>query len=131
MNKFSFLSFVLVSLVSGVAFGYDMERAVTNYAHELAECGAFFEIGSSIPNIEEDTKKQSDKNALYVINLSGQMTSKKLALARLEMAEKDMMRELDGRWENFSILLNKYLDLCQQFVEKPDIRFQYWLDKKD
>ncbi|MNC75371.1 hypothetical protein D3C76_1843780 [compost metagenome] len=63
--------------------------------------------------------------------MSVTLTNEKLALARVEMAVKSIVSDLDHTSENLSIILNKYSDLCGQAVTDPDTRMKYWTDKKD
>ena|SRR3990172_689629 len=133
MKKYPIYIFsVLFILVwQSTASAYDPERAVNNYAHDLATCSAFYMLISEAPNLDEATSKKYLDAGVSLGQLSVKLTSKKLALARFELELKSMKREMENDWGNASIILNKYGYFCKDLAEKPEARMQYWLDKKE
>jgi hypothetical protein len=123
--------FITALFVASVADAYDPDRARNNFAHELANCAAYYTLTVQAPGFDEARKKQASDIGENLGALSSQLSSVKLAIARMELATKDMMRDLENRWENLSIVLNKYGFLCKEAAEDPEARLQYWLDKKD
>ena len=43
----------------------------------------------------------------------------KVTLARVEYSKKEMLKEIDHRNENISILMNKYQDSSEKLINKP------------
>jgi hypothetical protein len=124
-----YLSFLLL-LPVGSASAYDPERASNNLAHEFAECAAYYSISSEIiSRTKPEVAKQIDDAAALAYEGSRTLTSKKVTEARVEMAVKSMTKELDNDIANFSILINKYSDNCQEAVTDPEARMNYWLKK--
>ena len=124
-----YLSFLLLFPV-GSASAYDPERASNNLAHEFAECAAYYSISSEIiSRTKPEVAKQIDDAAGLAYMGSKTLTSKKVTEARVEMAIKSMTKELDNDIANFSILINKYSDNCQEAVTDPEARMNYWLQK--
>jgi len=53
-----------------------------------------------------------------------------LAIARLELASRDMMdNDLRRNFERMSILLTEYGDRCREVVEQPTGRVRFWQNK--
>ncbi|MHC8293562.1 hypothetical protein [Pseudomonas sp. LB3P58] len=126
-----YILFVLL-LPLGTAFAYEPERATNNYAHELAECSAFYMLSSLIVKAQKpDVSKNAKKLGGLAIKSSATLTSEKLAHARAEMATKTMLKEIDNDAVNFSILLNKYADPCREALSDSKVRMDYWLNKRD
>lgn len=110
---------------------YEPERAKTNFAHELAECAAYFMLVSKAPGIDKQASQKLWDSGMSLSMLSAQLTSEKLSLARVDLEMKTMKREMEGKWENISIINNKYGYPCQDLTKDPEARFEYWLNKKD
>jgi hypothetical protein len=126
-----YISVVLV-LPLGAAFAYEPELAVNNYAHELAECSAFYMLSSVIVKAQKSNiSKNAEKLGGLAIKSSAMLTSEKLALARAEMATQTMLKEINNDAVNFSILLNKYADPCREALSDSKVRMDYWLNTHD
>ena len=110
---------------------YEKGRARTNFAHELAECAAYFVVSSNAPGLGEALKNKLSSIGQNLLVLSANLTSQELALARLELAVKIMKEEIKSNWENMSILNNKYGFDCKKVKNNPEDRLKYWLNKKD
>jgi len=124
------LSFLLL-LPVGSASAYDPERASNNLAHEFAECAAYYSISSKIiARTKPEVAKRIDDFAALAFEGSNTLTSEKVTNARVEMAIKSMVKELDNDIANFSILLNKYSDSCGAAINNPEARMTYWLEKE-
>jgi hypothetical protein len=123
--------FVLL-LSSGCVEAYEPALAANNYAHELADCSAFYMLSAIIVKAQRpELADQLQKTGEFVYELSSTLTNPKLALARAEMATKTMMKEIDNDSINFSILLNKYAEPCKESVDNSEARMDYWLKKQD
>jgi hypothetical protein len=123
------LSFLLSAPTA--ALGYNVDGARNNFAHELAECSAYYQFMAEAPRLNAAMKRKSLEASDFLLSLSVGLTTQELSLARFELALKTMMRDIDFNWENVSILLNKYAYPCKDVAEDPEARFKYWLKKKD
>ena len=120
---------ILVWQSTGVA--YDSERAKNNFAHDLAQCAAYYMLVSKAPSLDESTSKKLWDSGMSLSVFSAQLTSEKLALARVDLEMITMQREMENTWDNTSIINNKYGYFCKDLAEKPESRLQYWLNKED
>lgn len=125
------LSTTILLLLLSQGIAYEPERAKNNFAHELAECAAYFMLVSQAPNLDKQASQKLWDTGMSPSVLSAQLTSEKLALSRVELAMKTMKRETDGKWDNISIINNKYGYPCQDLTKDPESRLEYWLNKKD
>jgi len=114
------------------------KEAASEVAFELAECAAYYAIAGAAAEaslahgperdaIVAGTRKSGD----VAFNASVQLTSQKVAAARLDLSIQTMTRQMEGSWENFSIIGAKYMWPCKDRVEAPDKRFAYWLKEKE
>ncbi|WP_240350341.1 hypothetical protein [Pseudomonas viridiflava] len=114
------------------ALAYEPARANNNLAHELAACSAFYMLSSVVLKSQKpDLAEKFGQIGETAIEYSAALTSEKLALARVEMATKSMMKDIDNDAVNYSILLNEYSDRCGEAVSDPVKRLEYWLNKQD
>ncbi len=113
------------------AFAYEPDRAKTNQAHELAECAAFYLLGSEAVrrNGAKELANTLKQSATLAMLLSKGLSNKDVLQARIEMAVDEQKKMMNNDFSNVSILLHKYKDVCKSAVEHPDIRYRYWLDK--
>lgn len=87
--------------------------------------------------LEQNNKKSAQKFDRYIKSLGKRIISlgeksgfKEAALnAKLELAYKDINKEMGNDLKNFSIVLNKYDTFCLDIVERPENRMKYWSDK--
>jgi len=110
---------------------YDPDRARTNIAHEFAECAAYFRFVSGAPGLDSNTASGLKKRGEFAGEVSAQFSTPELALARVDLALKALVRETKGSWENISIINNKYGYPCSDLMKDPEARLRYWLEKKD
>ena len=114
------------------ASAYEPQRAITNLAHELAECAGFYIISAKVFDTQEPELAERSRNAAdTALEYSTALTNEKLTRARLEMAIKTMTKEIDNDSANFSILLNHYAEQCGATVSDPVKRLEYWKQKQD
>ena len=121
----------LLAVLATPSFAYEEEQAVNNFAHEAAECAAFYLIGSVAPGLGKETSQKLVLNAAVVFELSMKLTSKELTNARMLLATESMKRDMKHNWSNVSIVLQKYGFPCKDFSEDPEARLTYWLAKQD
>lgn len=122
----------MLLLLVGTASAYEPKQALNNLAHEYAECAAYYTVSSKI--LEKQEPKLSERMnqaAIDALAYSNALTSEKLTDARVEMAVKSMVKDLDNDIANFSIILNKYSDRCGEAMTDPKERMNYWLKKQD
>ena len=126
-----YILLLIVLVWQSTAAAYDSERAINNYAHDLAQCAAYFMLVSNAPGLDEATSKKLWDSGMSLSVLSAQLTSEKLALARVELEMKTMQREMENTWDNLVIINNEYGYFCKDLAENPESRLQYWLNKQD
>ncbi len=122
--------FLSTLLLSFSALAFDEERAINNIAHDFAICSAYFTIISGMPQLPAKDKENYTEAGFAMYAASIALTNKNAATARLEMAVKEMLTTLDGKAENWSVLIHSYLDKCKQLSENPDARMAYWLEQE-
>ena len=110
------------------AIGYDLEQATANLASDLSECAAYYIL---ISQGHESLKNDPELNRAGEIafNTAVELSNVKVTQARMELAGKDMLEEIDNNYSNSAILINKYGEFCKQLLENPDERIEYWLKK--
>jgi len=118
-------------LLSLSALAYEPDVATNNFAHELASCAAYYWLMSKAPKLSGEAKESSEKASFQAFSLSSELTSEKVAKARMELEVKKMMRDMDSNWSNVSVILNECAFPCKDTLEKPGERLEYWLDKED
>ncbi|NMY12689.1 hypothetical protein HBO38_30420 [Pseudomonas veronii] len=123
---------VLIAMLPDFVMAYESKRAANNLAHEYAECAAFYTVSSTLFE-SQDPKlaERMNQSAINAMNYSQILTSEKLTDARIEMAVKSIIRDLDNDIANVSIILNKYSDRCVEAMTDPEARMDYWLKKQD
>jgi len=117
-------------LLSFSAIAFDEDRAINNMAHDLAICSAYFTVISEMPQLPTGVKEQYSNAGFVMYSASTSLTNKNSATARLEMAVQEMLTTLDGKAENWSILIHSYRDKCKELSENPDARMAYWLEQE-
>ena len=125
----AFAAFAFMSLNSAVA--YEPDRARVNFAHEMAECAAYFMFVSAAPELDAPIVSGLRDRFNLLMEFSATLSTPELAAARAQLAGKTIAREMQGSWENMSIINNKYGYTCIDIVANPEVRMQYWLDKTD
>ena len=126
----STIAVVLVLVFTSVR-AYEAEQARNNFAHEAAECAAYFALASSGPNLDPNTADGLRVRSEGLLEQSIMMSSQELTKARLNLAIETMKREMKANWSNFSIVNQKYGYRCLDFSNDPDDRMRYWLEKKE
>ncbi len=125
--------YLLLLITCSAVFGYEPEQAMSNQAHELAECAAYY---SMMAGCAENTKPGDPMSgklmevAKQAFVLSAGLSNVKVTEARVELAIKQLNKETMGQCSNSSILINKYAEVCLEAIQSPEKRTQYWLDRK-
>lgn len=117
--------------VSPIAIAYDAERAKDNFAHEATVCSAYFLLVSALPGVDEATSKKARQQFSNMLEFAVALSNEKITKARFELAEKSMLRDLDGKGSNIAFVSNQYGFPCVDLVKNPEARMKYWLDKAD
>ncbi len=122
--------FLSALLVSFPTLAFDEDRAINNMAHDLAICSAYFTVISEMPQLATGVKEQYSTAGFVTYSASTALTNKNSATARLDLAVKEMLTTLDGKAENWSILIHSHRDKCKELLENPDARMTYWLEQE-
>lgn len=125
------LIFAALFLAPMAVSAYDPERAKDNLAYEATTCSAYFMIMSALPGIAEPVSLKFKQQFSQLLDVAVALTNEKLTKARFELAQKGMLRDLDGKGSNIAIVSNQYAYPCVDLVNNPAGRLKYWLDKTD
>ncbi len=102
-----------------------------NLAVKYAEAGAYFLVvhqalkqsGEKYAAVSKKYGDDYDYCCIISMLLASQTRNSdmagKVTLARVEFSKKEMLKEIDHRNENISILMNKYQDSSFKLVNKP------------
>lgn len=111
------------------ATAYDLERVRINFAHELAECSAYYTLIAEEPGIDIATSVKRRATGLSLAKGATDVASEEFVNPRIDQAIAYMTRDMKGMWKNVSIINDKYGLHCQRIVADPVARRKYWLDK--
>lgn len=126
MKYFACLLIISITLANSL-------RAETtdNLAVRYAEAGAYFLVvhqalkqsGKQYAEVSKKYGDDYDYCCIISMLLASQTRNTdmagKVTLARVEFSKKEMLKEIDHRNENISILMNKYQDSSFKLVNKP------------
>ena len=114
-----------------------VKEATSEVAFELAECAAYYTIAAAAIDVSlapgpdrELRVAEAKRLAVAALRESEQLTSNQLAAARMDLAWETMIRQMDRKWENFSVVTDKYDRSCEDRMAAPDRRLAYWLAEK-
>ena len=124
-------STLLICAASPSAMAYEPPRARAGMAQEAAECAAYFMTAWQAPDVDSGTKDRLRQDAQSLIELSGKLTSEKLARTRARLSSRAMLLEIGNDWGKVSMLDNRYQYSCRGMVSDPSARMQYWSNKPD
>jgi len=113
---------------AGVA-AYDVERAGLNFAHELAECSAYYALIAEEPGIDAATRANRRATGVSLAMVAGDIASENFVNTRIDRATAYMQRDMKNSWRNISVIKDKYGPSCQNIVADREARRKYWLDK--
>ena len=107
----------------------------SNLIEEHATCYVFYMTSEEGINRDPIRPKVNYKNITdslisRMLMLAEKSSIKEEAIkAKIELSMKDFEKEMDSDFKNYSIILNKYGDFCQNLVERPEVRMKYWADR--
>ncbi len=136
MNKYLAWMLAATVLLSMLPFtdcwGYEDERAMDNFSHELVICAAFYGVGAEGARRvgKNEGAFQLELLAIYLMEMARGYASDEVLLAQYKLALEDHVKTMDGDYANLSLLTVKYRDLCTQVVGNPEARLKYWRDMK-
>lgn len=124
-------SLLICTLACAPALAYEPARARAGMAQEAAQCAAYFMTAWQAPGVDMGTKDRLRLDAQSLIELSGKLTSEKLARTRARLGSRAMLLEIGNDWGKVSLLDNQYQYICEGMVSDPAARMQYWSNKQD
>lgn len=122
---------VICAMACTPAMAYEPARARAGMAQEAAECAAYLMTAWQVPGADAGTKERLHRDAESLIELSGKLTSEKLARTRARLASRAMLLEIGNDSGKYFMLENKYQYSCKAIVSDPSARMQYWSNKQD
>lgn len=121
----------LVAILTG-AFAHGTEtRSTDNYAADYAFYATYFHIlseataqsGEKYAEVSAGFNAKCDEFLLISLTLAQESRStemaQKVTLARFESFKKEMLKEIEHRNENISILVNKYNEEAMRLATSP------------
>ena len=110
-----------------------LQQVFNNVHYEICTCMAYNQIGISIleefnANKEDIERMKEIRNYLFKRELMIHRTDTTPSRIALEMGR--LSSEMHNNMTNFSILLDKYGQLCKEISEDPEKRIIYWTTKK-
>lgn len=116
-------------LASARVGAYALERANLNFAHELAECSAYFALIAEEPDIDTATRAHLRATGGSLAMIARDAASEDFVNTRIDRATQYMQLDMKNSWRNISIIVKKYGTSCQNIDANPEARRKYWLDK--
>jgi hypothetical protein len=110
-----------------------MIQALGEVAGELQTCSVYFLIGSSCikdqrPDIAKTYRELSDKVADLAIKSSRSVGLSDAAYAaQASLDAEAMMKAMQGKCMNISVLLRAYMNFCQRLSRDADPRLGEWI----
>lgn len=107
----------------------------SNLIDEHATCYVFYM--TSEEGLNRDPTKPKITNKKLTDSLISRMLilaekssiKQETILAKIELSMKKIKNEMGNDFKNYSIILNKYGEFCQNLVERPEVRMKYWTDR--
>lgn len=123
---------ILSAFLATAASAYEPDRAKSNLASDFAECIAYYTIsaeGLRRSGAEAFLIDAAEKAASIAFDFGVELSNVEVTGARVELAVKEQTELMHHDYSNFAILINKYGEFCEQLLEHPEDRLQYWLAK--
>ena len=141
----------LVTLVSSLSFAENKNEFITmeskdkkkakyileNMHQDYIVCYSFYKIGAEYikktngdPNIVEGVENSSDTSLklAYETGEMMSMTNEEMS-AKIKSEMKNQLNLIDNNFNNASILLEKYAQVCKNLIENKEQRITFWEKK--
>jgi hypothetical protein len=112
-----------------------IEIVLNNLQQDYVTCAAFFTltsgaIGKQDSGAAEKYMEVTDQ-ALSMALQIGEIVpiSEDATRAKYEMALDGMADKIDGNFNNFSILMNEHLKVCESLMNNSEQRTEHWIDQ--
>jgi hypothetical protein len=111
----------------------DMKGALGEVAGEMQVCGDYFSVISRCikpqrPDLATTYQVASDR--IMLLAIAGQQAvgvSEKAIVAQSLAYTEAMMKAMNGNCSNIQVLLNRYMNFCQQLSQDADPRVKKWI----
>ena len=131
---------VLGLLWSGSVKSDDMSDFIfTNLQQDFSDCYAYYKISEEgVRKSKSNTKdnaipklvEASERSLLGAAEVGGAINMKQEAMiARIQLALKDLGNQMGSDYANISILIVRYGDMCNDLINDPKNRTEYWRSK--
>ena len=107
----------------------------SNLIDEHATCYVFYMTSEEGLNRDPTKPKITNKKltdsliSRMLILAENSSIKQETILAKIELSMKKIKNEMGNDFKNYSIILNKYGEFCQNLVERPEVRMKYWTDR--
>jgi hypothetical protein len=130
---FAGLLFATLALPSKYAAAYDTERVKRNLSDDLVHCTVFYQFGvlSAREAKRKDIETAANTSKNNSLALLVALRPQKEEIPKIEADIEVSLRQFAGaiKKDGWPRLILQYGDLCQQLLENPKARIQYWIDK--
>lgn len=98
----------------------NLKFKMSELADEFSVCSAYYTLLSEGTKNNPEFKKQTTDLGEYAFLFSSKLSSNDVALARVELDMKIMMREMNNSMLDASIIINKYGEKCALLLKEPE-----------
>ena len=135
------LAIIVLGLLWSISVKSDdmSDYIFTNLQQDYSDCYAYFKISEegvkrSKSNIKDNAVSKlteaAERSLLGAVKTGEFINMKPEAMkARIQLAVKDMSNQMGEDYANISILIVKYADTCNDIVNDPKNRTEYWRSK--
>lgn len=108
---------------------------MNNLQHDYVTCAAFFgltvaAVGTQDSKTAEAYEKAMNQAIVMATELAELVPmSKDATQARLELSVEQMTDQINGNFNNVSILTNEHLATCEMVMSNTEARIAYWIDR--
>ena len=111
----------------------------TNLQQDFSDCYAYYKISEEgVKRSKSNTKDNAvpklveavERSLLGAAEVGGFINMKQEAMtARIQLALKDLGNQMGSDYVNISILIVRYGDMCNDLINDPKNRTEYWRSK--
>ena len=125
-----FKVFMLLFCFSTAAHAYDSQKATVNLAADLSMCASFYLFMSKgLEKMNKDTTHIT-ASAMKAFDKAAEISNIETTTSSMKLFSTQMSQQMGGDWSNAPLLIDQYASLCKATVQNPQIRLQFWLNKK-
>jgi hypothetical protein len=98
---------LILIIIPAVCFAHDSKRVQANFANDYADCHAYYMLMS-----EGDEKLKENEGiqfaSSHVYEMAVKLSNEGTTDARVELATDVMLRDIQYKWSNNAVIVEKY-----------------------